>query len=283
MNLLGGLMIHKQLEWSTSDGLQVFGQVWLTEQPPRAGVVIVHGLGEHCGRYEHVAQFFAENGLHTFGFDQRGFGKTGGKRGHTPSFQQLMEEISLAIQHAKQVLGEDLPLFLYGHSMGGLEVLYYGLFSENTLAGIIATAPTLDVSNFSKVKIALAKQGSSLFPKMAIATGLNTEMLSRDPHVVESYRNDPLVHGLTSFRLAESSLKAMQRVLENPTSWQQPLLLMHGIEDHITSINGTDTFYQSASGDITYIRWEDLFHEIHNEPEKEQVLQKMVDWILSRV
>jgi alpha-beta hydrolase superfamily lysophospholipase len=276
-------MNQKQLAWSTSDGLQVFGQVWLTEQPPKAGVVIVHGLGEHCGRYEHVAQFFAENGLHTFGFDQRGFGKTCGKRGHTASFQQLMEDISLAIQQAKQTLGADLPLFLYGHSMGGLEVLYYGLFAESTLAGIIATAPGLDLSNFSKAKITLAKLGSSLFPKMTIATGLNVEMLSRDPQVVETYRNDPLVHGLTSFRLAESSFTAIQKVLADAARWQKPLLLMHGIEDHIVSINGTDTFYQSVSGDITYIRWEDLYHEVHNEPEKEQVLQKMVDWILSRV
>jgi alpha-beta hydrolase superfamily lysophospholipase len=276
-------MNQKQLEWSTSDGLQVFGQAWLTEKKPKAGIVIVHGLGEHCGRYAHVAQFFTDNGIHVFGFDQRGFGKTGGLRGHTPSFQQLMADITLAVEQAQEVLGADLPLLLYGHSMGGLEALYYGLFVENTLDGMIVTAPGLDLSGFSKAKRTMAKLGSKLFPRMTIVTGLDVKGLSHDPQVVEDYQNDPLVHNRSSFKLAASSIEAIQKVLDNAASWQLPLLLMHGTEDRVVSINGTEAFYQIAKGDITYLRWEGLYHEIHNEPEKAQVLQKMVDWILNRV
>lgn len=276
-------MTQKKFELTTKDGLKLYGQAWLAEQPAQAVVVIVHGLGEHLGRYAHVAEAFTENGIHVYGFDQRGFGRSEGLRGHTPSFQHLMDDIYLAIQHARQDAGEDLPLFLYGHSLGGLEVLYFGLRSENTLSGVIATNPGLDLSNLSQANLKIAKIGAALLPKIRVTSGLDTDGLSRDPEVVKVYLNDPLVHNKASLMLANEGTKATGYVLGHAADWKHPLLLMHGTADRVVSIKGTDSFFKAVSGDVTYKRWEGLFHELHNEPEKEEVIQVMVDWIKSRV
>ncbi len=276
-------MTHKEFELRTNDGLKLTGQAWLAEKSPKALVVIVHGLGEHCGRYTHVAEAFTANRFHVYSFDQRGFGRSEGLRGHTPSFQHLMDDISLAIQHARQECGEDLPLFLYGHSMGGLEVLYYGLTTDVPLSGVIATDPGLDLSSFSQAKLTIAKIGAALLPKMSIASGLDVNGLSRDTDVIQAYVDDPLVHDRASFTLASEAMKAPQFVIDHAAEWKLPLLLMHGTDDCVVSIKGTDKFFEAVSGDVTYKRWEGLYHELHNEPEKEEVIQAMVDWIKDRI
>ena len=130
---------------STNDGLVLFARSWGDSQTSRAVVVLVHGLGEHCGRYEHVAQALVSESLYVLGFDQRGHGRSPGKRGLIPSYDQPLDDIAVAIEHAKAD-APGLPLFLYGHSLGGLEVLHYGLVRKPELQGIIATSPALMVS-----------------------------------------------------------------------------------------------------------------------------------------
>jgi alpha-beta hydrolase superfamily lysophospholipase len=276
-------MPHEEFELKTKDGLKLYVQAWLTEKPAKALVVIVHGLGEHSGRYAHVAEAFNTNGLQVFSYDQRGHGKSEGPRGHTPSYQHLMDDISLAIQQARQVAGDSLPVFLYGHSLGALEVLYYGLMVKNELKGIIATSPPLDLSSTSKTTKTMAKIMNPILPGLTMANGLDVNALSRDPAVVEAYKSDPLVHDKVSVRLGMFMFAGAEEVLAAAKDWHSPLLLMHGTEDRICGIKGSEAFFEAVEGDVTFKRWEGLYHETHNEPEKAEVIQAMVDWIKNRL
>lgn len=276
-------MNQKSQELIASDGLKLYAQSWSTERKPKALVVIIHGLGEHSGRYAHVAKIFNENGMQVFSFDQRGHGKSEGPRGHTPSAEQLMYDIVKAIHVAKETFGTELPVFLYGHSLGALEVLYFGATIQEDLKGIIATSPPLDLTSTPKSKIFLAKLLNPLFPKLTMPNGLDTNALSRDTTVVDAYKADPLVHDQISVQLGFFLMTGAQKITAAAPTWYYPLLLMHGSEDRLCGIRGTEELVKVLTGDITYKRWEGLYHETHNEPEKAEVIQTMVDWIKARI
>ena len=276
-------MKHQEYTLQSKDGINLYAQAWLSELPARALVILVHGLGEHSGRYTHVAEKFNANGIDVFAFDQRGHGKSGGPKGHTPSYQHLIDDITLAINEGKKVAGEDLPTFLYGHSLGALEVLYFGIKQSETLKGIIATSPPLDLSATPESKKKLAKFMNPLFPKLTMPNGLDVNALSRDPDVVQAYSDDPLVHDKISVRLGMFMIDGAETVFEKAASWHYPLLLMHGSSDQICGIKGSEAFVNKTKNGVTFKRWEGLYHETHNEPEKEQVIQAMVDWINAQI
>jgi len=173
---------------TTSDGLKLFARSWGEPQGSRAAVVLVHGLGEHCGRYERVAQALVADGLYVLAFDQRGHGRSPGKRGLIPSYDQPLDDIAIAIEHA-QADASGLPLFLYGHSLGGLEVLHYGLVRRPKLQGVIATSPALMVST-SPLNRLMAGLMKHLAPNLIVANGLDASALSRDPQVGQAYLKD---------------------------------------------------------------------------------------------
>jgi len=276
-------MTLQESQLVTKDGLKLFTRAWMTEKPAKAMVVIVHGIGEHCGRYEHVAQVFNTNGLDVFSYDQRGHGKSEGPRGHTPSNQHLMDDISLAIKQARLLAGTELPLFLYGHSMGGLEVLYYGLQNTSSIKGYVVTAPSIKIPSTDPVKIFLAKAMNPILPKLTLSTGLDVTALSRDPKVMENYESDPLVHGLASTRLGMFIIGGAEEVLKKASSWNHPLLLMHGTEDRLANISGSQEFFAKLTGDVTFKPWNGFYHELHNEPEQAEVIRTMADWITKHI
>lgn len=253
-------MALEESQFITKDGLTLFTRAWMTEKQAKALVVIVHGIGEHCGRYDHVAQLLNGYGLHVFSYDQRGHGKSEGPRGHTPSNQHLMDDISLAIQQARQLAGQELPLFLYGHSMGGLEVLYYGLQNATGVKGYIATGPSIKIASTDPFKIFLAKTLNPILPKLSLPTGLDVTALSRDPKVIKDYQNDPLVHDLASTRLGMFIIGGAEEVLKKASSWSHPLLLMHGTEDRLGIISGSREFFAKLTGDVTFKPWKGMYH-----------------------
>ena len=268
---------------TTSDKLKLFAQSWEAEKKAIANVVIVHGLGEHSSRYDHVARIFAANGFNVFAFDQRGHGRSGGKKGHTPSAEMLMDDIRLAILQAKVLFGETLPLFLYGHSLGALEVLYFGATCQSDLKGIIATSPPLDISSTPQSKVTMAKLMNPILPGLTMANALELAALSQDENVVAAYKADPLVHDKISVRLGYFVMTGRDKIFEAAPDWQYPLLLMHGTADRICGIKGTDELFEVMKGDVIYKRWEGLYHETHNEPQQAEVIEAMVDWMKSRI
>jgi acylglycerol lipase len=274
--------MSKQIGLHSSDGKNLYAYIWGEPEKAKAIVILVHGLGEHIQRYKHVAARFNEHGIVVLGFDQRGHGQTKGKRGLIPSGKQLMDDITSAIKLARE-LCPGKPVFLYGHSMGSVEVLYFGLTGPEKPAGILATSTSLYLNPAIAKKRKLAQLFGKILPGLTLNNGLDANGLSRDTAVVKDYKTDPLVHPMASVRLANFMFDASDYVLAHAKEWHTPLYLAHGTADPICDIRGTDQFAKEASGDITYKRWEGLFHETHNELNQDETIGTMVDWVDQRI
>jgi acylglycerol lipase len=259
-------MQHIEFTQQAPDGVQFYFQGWQPETPPKAVVCLVHGLGEHSGRYAHVAATLNDAGYVLLGFDLRGHGKSGGPRGHTPSYETLMDDIGRLLAEAAQRY-PDQPQFLYGHSLGGNLVLNYALRRKPGLAGVVATSPAIRTATPPPgSQITLAKVMNKIRPGMQMSNGLALDGLARDPEVIRAYTNDPLVHNKISVRLALEMLQAGE--------WA----LAHAAE--FPSATASAEFAKKVPGDCTFKLWDGFYHETHNEPEKAEVLSFMIDWLL---
>jgi alpha-beta hydrolase superfamily lysophospholipase len=276
-------MKHSEFEFKTFDGLSLFGQSWQPEDRPRAVVCLVYGLGEHSGRYTHVADQITQAGYSLIAFDLRGHGQSEGPRGHTPSYEALLNDVNFFLNEVDKNFPE-LPLFLYGHSLGGNLVLNYVIRRQPKLKGVIATAPWLRLAfEPPSFKIILAQITNYILPSFSQKNGLDTKVLSRDPEVVHAYENDPLVHDYISARMFISIHQAGQWALEHALEFSLPLLLMHGGADKIISIEASKEFANKILEKCTFKIWDGLYHEIHNEPEKEEVFKFLIDWLDKKV
>ena len=265
-----------------NDDVTFYMQGWETEGTPKAIICLIHGLGEHTGRYEHVGKALNDAGYSLFGFDLRGHGQTGGPRGHFPSLDIVMQDIHQFVEFQKQN-HPGLPVFLYGHSLGGLLVLAYVIQHGDGLNGAIVTGSGLRTAlQEQKAKIAIAKLLGSLAPTITLPSGLDASAISRDPAVVEKYVNDPLVHDKTSTGLGKAALAAIDLCFERAKEFKPPLLIMHGKADKIAYASGSEDFAKLASEtnkDVTLKLWDGMYHEIHNEPEKAEVFKVMIEWL----
>lgn len=265
-----------------NDDINFYIQGWEPEGTPKAIVCLVHGHGEHTGRYEHVGKALNEAGYALFGFDLRGHGQSGGSRGYIPSLDAALSDIHQFIGFQKGNF-PDLPIFLYGHSLGGMLALAYAIRYGNELQGVITTGAFLRSSLWDqKAKVALAKMLGSLIPKLTLPSGLDPNIISRDSDVVKKYVNDPLVHDRASFGLVMTTLTGIDLCFAHAKETTSPLLLMHGTEDKASYASGSEEFAQLASEtnkDVTVKLWDSLYHEIHNEPEQVEVFKFMIEWL----
>lgn len=269
--------------WEDKDGITFFIRGWEPEnRKPRALIVLVHGLGEHSARYAHVGKALTDAGYALVGFDLRGHGKSGGARGHAPSLDAYMQDIRQFFQLMEKRY-PDIPHFLYGHSLGGLLVLAYAIQHGAHLRGVIATGPGLRSSlQEQKAKIAMVRLLGSLFPTMTVQSGLDATTISRDAAVVEAYKNDPLVHYSTSLGFGKAGLNAIDLCFASAAEFPVPLLIIHGKADRIAYASGSEEFVKlvrAAGQDVTLKLWDDLYHEVHNEPQKEEVFKYMIAWL----
>ena len=270
---------HFEFSLQSSDGLTLFGQGWEPASDPRAVVCLVHGLGEHSSRYAHLAKAIGDAGYAMVAIDLRGHGKSSGKRGHFQSYELVLDDLSLLIEDSKRRF-PGLPTFLYGHSLGGGMVLNYALRKNTDLSGIIATGPTLRLGfDPPAIKVALGRGMNRFWPAFAQPSGLDTKALSRDPEVVQNYVNDPLVHDRASSGLFVGFYEAGIYALEHAAGFPLPLLLMHGSKDMLTSPKASEEFAASMGDKCTLKIWDGFYHEIHNEPEKEQVFDLIIEWL----
>lgn len=173
-----------------------------------------------------------------------------------------------------------LPRFLYGHSLGGILVLDYALRYQADLAGVIATSPGLATAlHEQKFKVLQVRVLNAVLPKITLPTGLDASSISRDPKVVQEYKNDPLVHDRASLGFARGMLDMVNWVMAHAQEFRYPLLLSHGTGDKLAYARGSQEFARLVPGNVTLKLWEGLYHETHNEPEKEQVLQYLLGWM----
>lgn len=261
-------------------------EVQYYEQPvenPRAVVCLVHGMGEHMGRYGHVADFFNARGLGVIGFDQRGHGKSGGKRGHTPSYDRLQESVAQLVKTASEKY-PGVPLVLYGHSMGGNLALNYAIRNGSGIKAVIGSSPYLRLAFVPpKWKVTLANVMGSLLPGLQQPTGLSTAMLSRDARVVEAYENDPLVHDKITIAYYLAIEEAGPWAITHASELKVPALVFHGTGDRITSHEATREFAEKSNGKAELKLWNGLYHETHNEPEQNEVLDFAEKWITAQL
>ncbi|PKP55780.1 lysophospholipase, partial [Candidatus Atribacteria bacterium HGW-Atribacteria-1] len=249
-------MKHTEFKFKTFDGLQLFGQSWQPENQSRAVVCLVHGMGEHSGRYAHVADALTQAGYLLFTFDIRGHGKSSGLRGHTPSYKALLQDISSLLEVANKKFPQ-LPSFLYGHSLGGNLVLNYVLRRQLHFKGVIATDPWFRLAfEPPRFKIILAQITNYVWPSFSQKNGLDTKVLSHDPEVVHAYENDPLVHDHISARMFISIYQAGEWALEHASEFSLPLLLMHGGDDKIISVEASREFADKINENCTFKIWD---------------------------
>ncbi len=265
------------------DGVNFHVQGWEPDAAPKAVIALVHGLGEHVARYAHVASALTNAGYALVGFDLRGHGRSGGARGHFPSLEAVLADIN----HFREFVAgryPGLPMFLYGHSLGGLLSLTYVLQNPGAgFKGVVATGAALrSALQEQKAKIAMAKVLGSLIPATIIPSGLDAQSISQDKAVVEKYVNDPLVHDKTSLGLGKAALTAIDLCFARATEFVYPLLIMHGKADVLTYPSGSEDFAKLAgrkNQQVTLKLWDGMYHEIHNEPGQAEVFKTMIAWL----
>jgi len=265
--------------WKSFDGIDMASRGWAPDGKPKSAIALVHGHGEHVGRYAHVAAALTARGYVLMGFDLRGHGRSGGPRGHTPSYAALMDDISAFLD---QVSGRypGLPRFLYGHSLGGNLVINYVLRRKPDLRGAIATGPWLKLAfEPPAAQVTLGKLMNGIAPGFTQNSNLDTKGLSHDAAVVAAYENDPLVHEKISARLFVEIYNTGLWALEHAAELSLPLLLMHGSADPITSAKASQEFAAKAGEMVTLKIWPDMYHEIHNEAAQAEVFKVMLAWL----
>jgi alpha-beta hydrolase superfamily lysophospholipase len=218
-------------------------------------------------------------GYAMLGFDLRGHGRSGGRRGDAPSYEALMDDIELLVRGAGSSFPR-LPLFLYGHSMGGNLVLNYALRRNPDLVAIIVTGPGLKPTSVgSRFKVFAARLLRFVTPALLVSNEVDPKYLSRDAEVVRKYMTDPLVHDRVSIRLGLGLVDAGTWALQHAGDFDRPLLLLQGGADRVVDVQTNLDFAKSVGHRCRLEVWPRLYHEIHNEPEKEEVFKGIVDWL----
>jgi alpha-beta hydrolase superfamily lysophospholipase len=271
-------------EWKSFDGLNVYAKGWAPEKEPKAVICLVHGLGEHIGRYDHVGAAFVEAGYALVGFDMRGHGKSGGSRGHTPSAEAYYKDIDALLAEATKRY-PSATRFIYGHSLGGFLSLAYALNRKPQVRGMIVTSPALRTAlHEQKAKVALVRLLGAIAPAITLPSGLDATHISRDPQAVKTYVNDPLIHDKASTGFGLVALQTVEFIFAHAAELTVPILLAYCSEDKIAFPRGTEEFAsQAPKGLVTLKRFDGLYHEPHNEPEKAEVLKTYIQWLDGQV
>ena len=277
-------MGHQARNFNAPDGTAIHCQAWLPDAKPKAVMQIVHGLGEHGGRYKNYVDHFVPRGYALYAADMRGHGRSSGARGHTPSYATLLDDITAFLAHvrAEQI---DRKVVLLGHSLGGNLALNYARRRPEGLSAVIVTGPWLQLPQApSAPLVALARVMARVVPAFALSNGLDVAAISRDPAVVAAYRLDPLVHDRISPRMYVDCAAAAAWALKHAGNLALPVLLLHGSEDRLTSPHGTRLFWQAANNSqVEHREYAGMYHEVHNDVGKELVFKDIEDWLSAKL
>ena len=265
-------------------GSGLFYRSWPATDQTTAIVLISHGLGEHSGRYEHVAAAFNAAGFHVFALDHLGHGNSPGKRAFVSRFSELTDGVAELRAHIAEEL-PSIPVYLVGHSLGGLIAASTVLDAAEDYAGLLMTGPALGVPTPPPAwQVLLLRVFSAVAPGFK-ALELDANAICRDSAVVEDYVADPLVHHENiPARMVVSLFDEGARVMSCAKEVNLPVLLLHGAEDQLTSASASTEFVDMlASSDKQCKIYEGMYHELFNEPEQEDILKTCCDWITARV
>ncbi|MBU1698543.1 MAG: lysophospholipase [Candidatus Eisenbacteria bacterium] len=274
---------HDEGYFMAHGGFRLFEQIWRAENQ-RGLVLIVHGYAEHSSRYHAAAAHFNNSGLSVYSFDLRGHGRSQGARSCIHSFDEYLDDLKIVFCRVRKRWGR-APLFLLGHSMGGLIAPLYLLREDPKLDGLILSAPLIQLGrDYPSVPDRIIFALGKFLPKFPTAR-LKTASLSHDPGVVEQYRNDAMVyHGRTPARTAAEMTRAIRVIRLEMKKIECPLMILHGDEDSITDIRGSRELFSCAgSPDKSLKVYDGLYHELLHEPGKERILDEISGWINKRL
>ena len=279
-------MPHHETYHTTPDGQKLFLQGWEPEGEKQAAIFLLHGLGEHSGRYRYLADQCLHRRIAVYSFDGRGHGKSAepSPTGYIERLELYLEDIDSLFNKMQSYVGE-IPCFLMGHSMGGGLATHYAIFQQPRVQGVILTGPSLlPGEDFSPFLLKLAKVLSRITPKLA-ASKVHASAISKDLQVVKRYEEDPLVlHKGVPARTGAELLKMIDDIQANLEKFLLPVLIMHGTQDTLTNIEGSKLLYKKASSNDKTLRlFERFYHEILNEPERDQVIGEILEWIEERI
>ncbi|MEK6409129.1 MAG: lysophospholipase [Acidobacteriota bacterium] len=267
---------------TTSDGLRLYLRRREVANA-RGEILISHGFGEHSGRYGALTDHLVAHHYSVTGYDHRGHGLSDGLPGHVESFNEYDDDLDRMIASVRS-RGESRPLFLIGHSMGGLIALRYAERKSGTLAGAIISAPLIEVAvPVPAFKLMIARVGARMAPRMRLDNEINPANLSRDPEVGRAYAADPLVNRKVSAKWFSEATRAMQEVAERASQMTTLLLVMHGSEDKLASVDATKRLFERiGSSDKELVIYPGFYHELFNEPEKLEVFARVTEWLDKR-
>ncbi len=277
-------MKHIEGKFKGLGDLNLYYQCWLPSNEPKAVLLVVPGLAEHSGRYLNIVNHFVPKGYAVYGLDQRGHGKSQGRRGYVERFSYFVSDLKtfLDIIRSKH---HDAKIFITGHSVGGTIATAYAVQHQNEFHGLILSAATLKVgASVSPGLIVVARILSLLVPKIGLYV-IDASAISRDKAVVDAYVDDPLVYrGKIRARLGTELIKAMQTLPSQMSELNLPILIMHGTADRLSDPRGSEILYARVnSGDKTLKLYDGFYHEIFNEPGRKQVFADMEAWLAKRI
>ncbi len=273
---------HRDGTFTGSAGDTLVWRAWLPEDPS-AVVVLAHGLHEHCGRYEHVADRLNASGYAVYALDHRGHGRSGGTPANIGSMAGLVDDFHQLRRTAEEA-HPGLPLFVLGHSLGGLIAISYVIsHGEAGIAGLAVSGTLMDTSSANAVQRVAAPLLGRFTPNLGVVP-LPADAVSRDPDVVRDYEQDPLNHhGKIVARTGAEIMLAVQEAVRRMPELTLPVLAMHGTADRLVPAAASQLVHDSlSSGDKTLKTYDGLYHEIFNEPERDAVLEDLVAWFDAR-
>jgi alpha-beta hydrolase superfamily lysophospholipase len=255
----------------------LFGRAWIPEAP-RAAAVLVHGFGEHSGRYEHLGTWLAARGLAVHAYDHQGHGLSSGIRCHARRFSDLLDDAEICIERVRAA-HSGLPIFVIGHSMGGLITASLACERQPAVAGFVTSGAALvPPGSLSRTRRWLLQVVRRVAPRVSFPAGLDPNGLSVDPAVVRAYLDDPLVERNITASLAAEMFAAMRRTAGRGSAVRPPLLALHGVDDPICAAAGSEVFAAAAPAG-RYLGFPGMRHEIFNEPGREAVFEVILDWL----
>jgi alpha-beta hydrolase superfamily lysophospholipase len=260
-------------------GAKLYYQCWWSEKDPLAVLGIIHGFGEHSGRYMNVVTYLTFHGYKLYGFDHRGHGRSPGQRGHINHWGDYRGDVRAFLQMIiKQEPGR--PMFLLGHSMGALIVLDYILRDPEGLRGAITSGAPIKLVVDKPWRVTLARLLSQILPRISFSIGLDKSALSRDPEVIKTYEEDPVVHGVATARWSTELFATIEWVKTHADEVRIPILMVHGEADRLSLSEGTCSFYEEVPfSDKELQIYPGGYHESHNDLDHERVTKDIRQWL----
>lgn len=270
--------------FTASDGENIAVRDWPLpdDARPRAVVVLVHGLGEHAGRYEGLAQRLNDWDFAVRGYDHYGHGESGGARGALPVATRLVDDLAEIVDTTRNRTPSDVPLLLLGHSLGGLVAARYAADHPTCVDALVLSSPAL-ATRLGPLQRMLLHTLPHVAPRLRVGNGLDAAWLSHDPEVEQAYREDPLVHDRISVRLARFIADEGQWVVAKAARWSVPTLLLYAGDDRLVDPAGSHAFAETAADEVvSSCCFETLYHEIFNELDGAKVFDALQRWLDQR-